>query len=61
MAKIMSAPITPYDHKLTYTDRVSGELTEHQKDVQEYHMYHAVPYYFTSRKEDPYGYRKGKK
>lgn len=57
--KRQAAVIQRGDKKLT--DIVYGQLTEHKKDMMDYHMYHTTPYYCTSMKEDPYGTRKGKR
>ena len=40
-------------------DVVYGQLSEHKKDMMDYHAMHATPYYCTSMKGDPYGYNTG--
>ena len=55
--KKISAVIQKGDNKLA--DIVYGRLTDNQKDMIDYHMYHATPYYCTSMKGDSYGYHTG--
>ena len=53
--KKISAVIQKGDNKLA--DIVYGRLTDTQKDMIDYHMYHSTPYYCTSMKENPYGHK----